>query len=189
MFLERRRTHGGPALSFFLECSWIWIEVILMIFLCRLKTTYMEGFVLSHKVLVGSLSSGFAWFQMATLCRTSRADGQIYVRMCLDNHAAVSRAKVTKLLSKSLTNLDPPSAWQNLRCDWPLWVILDSAIPAIHKHFLASRALSQRWSWKQFHWVSRFEFCCFFESKSYMYVFNASGLQFHLFSSILITCP
>ena len=71
----------------------------------------MEGFVLSHKVLVSSFSS--TWFQMATLCQTSRADGQIYyVRMCLDNHAAVPRAKVTKFLSKSLTNLDPLSTQQ-----------------------------------------------------------------------------
>ena len=102
-------------------------------------------------------SSRSKWRRCAELHVQMVSDGQIYVRMCLDNHAAVSRAKVTKLLSKSLTNLDPPSAWQNVRCDGPLWVILDSAIPAIHKHFLASRALSQRWNWKQFHWVSRCE--------------------------------
>ena len=79
------------------------------------KSTYVEGFVLSHKVLVGSLSSGFPWFQMPTLCRTSHADGQRYAlmwRMCLDNHAALSWAKFTKLLCKSLTNLDPPSTQQ-----------------------------------------------------------------------------
>ena len=79
------------------------------------KTTYVEGFVLSHKVLVGSLFSGFPCFQMPTLCRTSHADGQRYARMwrmCLDNHAALSWAKFTKLLCKSLTNLDPPSTQQ-----------------------------------------------------------------------------
>ena len=65
--------------------------------------------------------------------------------MCWDNHAAVPMAKVTRLLCKSLKNLNPPSA--------PLWVIIDSATPAIHKHVLASRSVYQRCNWKQFHWV------------------------------------
>ena len=30
-------THGAPALSFFLECRWIWVEVILMIFYLQTK--------------------------------------------------------------------------------------------------------------------------------------------------------
>ena len=70
-----------------------------------------KALLLSHKVVVSSVSA--AWFQMATLCRTSPEDGQRYnVRMCVDSHAAVPRAKVTNLLSKSLANLDPPSAQQ-----------------------------------------------------------------------------
>ena len=72
--LKRCPTHGGPALSFFLECNWIWVEVILMIFLGKEKTTYMEGFVTSHKVVLSSFSS--ACFQMAELCWTSHKDGQ-----------------------------------------------------------------------------------------------------------------
>ena len=107
-----------------------------------------------------------AWFQMATLCRTSHGDGQRYARMCLDNHAAVPRAKVRKLLSKSLTNLDPPSARQNLRRDRALWVIIDSAIPAVDQHFLASRPPYQRWNWKQFYCVSRCELRCLSSQKA-----------------------
>ena len=105
-------THGGPALSFFLECNWIWVEVILMIFSFADKRPHTwKALLLSHKVVVSSVSA--AWFQMATLCRTSPEDGQRYnVRMCVDSHAAVPRAKVTNLLSKSLANLDPPSAQQ-----------------------------------------------------------------------------
>ena len=60
-----------------------------------------------------------------------------------------------------------PNPWQiwihstSLRCNRALWVIIDSAIPAVHQHFLASRSLCQRWNWKQFqfHWVSRCERC------------------------------
>ena len=70
-----------------------------------------KALLLSHKVVVSSFSSD--WFQMATLCRAShKGDGQRYVRRCVDNHAAVPRAKVRKLLCKSLTNQHPPSARQ-----------------------------------------------------------------------------
>ena len=49
-----------------------------MIFLGKEKTTYMEGFVTSHKVVLSSFSS--ACFQMAELCWTSHKDGQhLYV--------------------------------------------------------------------------------------------------------------
>ena len=83
-----------------------------MIFSFAVKRPHAwKALLLSHKVVVSSFSA--AWFQMATLCRTSREDGQRYnVRMCVDSHAAVPRAKVTKLLCKSLANLDPPSAQQ-----------------------------------------------------------------------------
>ncbi len=63
-----------------------------------------------HTVATAS-SFPSAWFLFGDLRgRISQADGQRYYRMCLDIHTA--RAKVTKLLSKSFTNLDPPVASQ-----------------------------------------------------------------------------
>ena len=86
--------------------------MILMIFSFAVKRPHAwKALLLSHKVVVSSFSA--AWFQMATLCRAShKGDGQRYVRRCVDNHAAVPRAKVRKLLCKSLTNQHPPSAQQ-----------------------------------------------------------------------------
>ena len=54
------------------------------------KITYMQGFLFSHTVAPSSFSS--TWFQMATSCPISQADGQRYVRRCLDSHAAVPTA-------------------------------------------------------------------------------------------------
>ena len=60
-----------------------------------------------------SLPPGSKWRRCAEL-HTKEMVSVMYSCACavLDNHAAVPRAKVGNLLSKSLANLDPPSAQQ-----------------------------------------------------------------------------
>ena len=91
-----------------------------------------------------------------------------------------------------------PNPWQiwihstSLRCNRALWVIIDSAIPAVHQHFLAS--------WLPDHCAkggigSSFSFIEWVGAKGVFRVqklqvfFNPSVLRFHLFSSILMTRP
>ena len=106
---------GGPALSFSQESFWIWVEVN-EFWVCQEKTSKdhiytWKALLISHKVVVTSFSP--AWFQMATLCGTSREDGQRYVRRCVDNHAAVPTAK-----SQSFC-VNPWKTWIHLALNKP----------------------------------------------------------------------
>ena len=66
------RTHGGPASSF-LNCIWIWVEVIAIIVICKQKLACLQGF--ANCVLGGlcisqsSLNPGTSEMVMVYLAR------------------------------------------------------------------------------------------------------------------------